>query len=431
MILIALGANLPSLEGGPAETLRRAVARLAARGLTIVARSRLYLTEPVPRSRQPWYANQAIAVDTRLSPHDLLGALQAVELEFGRERSERNAARTLDLDLIAYDDIRLDTPDLILPHPRMQERAFVLAPLADIAPAWRHPDGGATVETMLRCVDRSNVRALRPTPLLMGVVNITPDSFSDGGHFQKADAAIAHARRLIEEGADILDIGGESTRPGADPVEPEQELARILPVIQAVAAEAKARNRLVSIDTRHARTMAKVIESGATMINDITALADPQSRRVVAESGVPVILMHMLGDPRTMQANPEYGDVVSDVAAALGMARDKAIAAGVAADRIWLDPGLGFGKTLEHNLALLDATRKLKALGQPVLVGASRKSFIGRVDRDGPASDRLGGSIAAALTAAARGADAVRVHDVAQTRQALAVWSALEGEAAG
>jgi dihydropteroate synthase len=265
----------------------------------------------------------------------------------------------------------------------------------------------------------------------MGVVNITPDSFSDGGHFQSAEAAIAHARRLIEEGADILDIGGESTRPGADPVEPEQELARILPVIQAVAAEARARNRLVSVDTRHARTMAKVLEAGATMINDITALADPQSRRVVAESGVPVILMHMLGDPRTMQANPEYADVVGEVAATLAAARDKAVAAGIAAERIWLDPGLGFGKTLEHNLALLDATEKLKALGQPVLVGASRKSFIGRVDRDGPAADRLGGSVAAALAAAARGADAVRVHDVAQTRQALAVWSAIEGEAAG
>src|SRR5204863_4418074 len=145
MILIALGANLPSPEGGPAETLRRAIARLALRGLTITARSRLYLTEPVPRSRQPWYANQAIAVDTDLSPHDLLGVLLAVELEFGRERRERNAARTLDLDLIAYDDVRLDTPDLILPHPRMHERAFVLAPLADIAPAWRHPESGETV----------------------------------------------------------------------------------------------------------------------------------------------------------------------------------------------------------------------------------------------------------------------------------------------
>ena len=431
MILIALGANLPSREGGATETLRRAVARLIERGLTVTARSRLYLTEPVPRSRQPWYANQVIAVATRLAPHDLLALLLDVEHEFGRERSERNAARTLDLDLIAYDDARLDTPDLILPHPRLQERAFVLAPLAEIAADWRHPITGASAAAMLAGVDRSNVRALRTTPLLMGVVNTTPDSFSDGGLFHHADAAIAHARQLIEEGADILDIGGESTRPGAAPVEPEEELARVLPVVRAVAAEAASRGRLISVDTRHARTMARVIEAGATMINDITALADPECRRVVAQAGVPVILMHMQGEPRTMQADPRYGDVVADVAAELAQARDRAVASGIAAQRIWLDPGLGFGKTLEHNLALLDATPALRRLGQPILVGASRKSFIGSIDRPGPAADRLGGSIASALAAAARGADAVRVHDVAQTRQALAVWSAIEGVPAG
>jgi dihydropteroate synthase len=167
------------------------------------------------------------------------------------------------------------------------------------------------------------------------------------------------------------------------------------------------------------------------MINDVTALADPASRRVIAESGVPVILMHMKGDPRTMQKNPVYDDVVADVCADLACARDAAVAEGVPPDRIWLDPGLGFGKTLEHNLALLDATPRLKALGHPVLVGASRKSFIGRIDRDGPADQRIGGSVAAALSAAARGADGVRVHDLAETRQALAVWSAIEGAPAG
>jgi dihydropteroate synthase/2-amino-4-hydroxy-6-hydroxymethyldihydropteridine diphosphokinase len=431
MILIALGANLPSPEGAPRETLRRAVALLAARGLAVSARSRLFLTEPIPRSPQPWYVNQVIAVETKRPPEDILELLLAIERQFGRERGERNAARSLDLDLIAYEDVLLDTPDLVLPHPRMHERAFVLAPLADIAPEWRHPVSGKSVDELLAAADRSGVRALRQTPLLMGVVNVTPDSFSDGGRFDTTEAAISQAVSLMEAGADILDIGGESTRPGADPVTPEEEQARVLPVVSAIAAEAAKRNRLVSVDTRNPQTMILAIAAGATMINDVTALADPASRRVIAESGVPVILMHMKGDPRTMQRNPVYDDVVADVCADLARARDAAVADGVGPDRIWLDPGLGFGKTLEHNLALLDATPRLKALGHPVLVGASRKSFIGRIDRDGPADQRIGGSVAAALSAAARGADGVRVHDLAETRQALAVWSAIEGTPAG
>jgi dihydropteroate synthase len=431
MILIALGANLPSPEGAPRETLRRALGLLAARGLAVSARSRLFLTEPIPRSAQPWYVNQVIAVETERPPEEILALLLGIEHQLGRERGERNAARSLDLDLIAYEDLLLDTPELVLPHPRMHERAFVLAPLADVAPGWRHPVLGKSVEELLAAADRSGVRALRPTPLLMGVVNVTPDSFSDGGRFDTTEAAISQAVSLMQAGADILDIGGESTRPGAEPVTVAEEQARVLPVISAIAAEAAKRNRLVSVDTRNAETMILAIAAGATMINDVTALADPASRRVVAESGVPVILMHMKGDPRTMQRNPVYDDVVADVCAALARARDAAVADGVPPHNIWLDPGLGFGKTLEHNLALLEATPRLKALGHRVLVGASRKSFIGRIDRDGPADQRVGGSVAAALSAAARGADGVRVHDLAETRQALAVWSAIEGTPAG
>jgi dihydropteroate synthase/2-amino-4-hydroxy-6-hydroxymethyldihydropteridine diphosphokinase len=429
MIFIALGANLPSREGAPRETLRRAVAALAGRGLTVTARSRLYLTEPVPRSRQPWYANQVIAVETRLTPHEVLALLLDVEHLFGRERGERNASRTLDLDLIAFGQALVDTPDLVLPHPRMQERAFVLAPLADIAPEWRDPRSGQTVRTMLAQVDRANVRALKAIPLLMGVVNVTPDSFSDGGRYDAADAAIAHARKLMDEGADILDIGGESTRPGSQPVEVETEWSRIGPVISALAEEARQRYRLISVDTRHAETMARALVAGATMINDITGLEAPASRAVLANSDVPIVLMHMQGDPQSMQLNPSYQDVLREVRSELDAKCERAIKSGIAASRLWLDPGLGFGKTLEHNLALLDATPHLRSLGYPVLIGASRKSFIGGVDRQGPAGERLGGSVAAAIAAAQRGADAVRVHDVAETRQALAVWSAVEGEA--
>jgi dihydropteroate synthase/2-amino-4-hydroxy-6-hydroxymethyldihydropteridine diphosphokinase len=430
MILIALGANLPSSEGAPRETLRRALALLEERGVRVTRRSRTYLTEPVPRSRQPWYANQVVEVETDRLPEELLGLLHEIEHRFGRERSERNAARTLDLDILAYHDVRLGTADLVLPHPRLHERAFVLIPLADVAPDWRHPVSGETLQAMTARVDTANVRALRETPQIMGVVNVTPDSFSDGGRFEATETAIAHAVRLMEDGADILDIGGESTRPGAEPVPPAVEQQRVLPVIRAVADEARKRGRLVSVDTRNAETMILSIAAGATLVNDVTALADPKARRVVAESGMPVVLMHMKGEPRTMQRDPRYDDVVAEVAAALAEARDRAVADGVRPDLIWLDPGLGFGKTMEHNLALLDATPTLKALGHRVLIGASRKSFVARIDRDTPAGERLGGSLAAALAAAARGADALRVHDVAETRQALAIWSALEGEAA-
>src|SRR4051812_32032626 len=241
MILIALGANLPSSEGAPRETLRRAIAMLVARGIDVTARSRVFLTEPVPRSRQPWFANQVIAVETDLLPHELLAVLHDIEHHFGRLRGARDAARTLDLDIVAYHELRLDTSDLVIPHPRMHERAFVLVPLADIAPDWRHPQTGKPLAELLAGIDRSNVRALRPTPLLMGVVNVTPDSFSDGGRFAATESAIAHAVALMEEGADILDIGGESTRPGAEPVPPPVEQQRILPVIGAIGAEARKR----------------------------------------------------------------------------------------------------------------------------------------------------------------------------------------------
>ena len=260
-------------------------------------------------------------------------------------------------------------------------------------------------------------------PLVMGIVNVTPDSFSDGGRYAETDAAIAHGRRLREEGADILDIGGESTRPGAAPLAPEAELARVIPVIRALAAE----GALISIDTRRAVVMRAAIEAGARIVNDVTALTgDADSLAVVRESGVSVVLMHMLGDPQTMQVKPVYADVVREVSAYLAERVQACRAAGLAAERIAVDPGIGFGKTVEHNLSLLAGTARLRALGVAVLVGASRKAFIGRLSRGEPAPERVAGSVAAALAAIERGAHIVRVHDVAATRQALSVWQAVE-----
>ena len=269
---------------------------------------------------------------------------------------------------------------------------------------------------------------MTPTPThpvkVMGVLNVTPDSFSDGGRFDDLDAAIRQARRLIAEGADILDIGGESTRPGAAPVPEATEIERVVPLIRAIRAESAIP---ISADTMKPAVARAAVEAGAGMWNDVTALRHaPDSLAVAADLGCEVVLMHMQGEPQTMQAEPRYDDVAGEVAAFLAARADAAMAAGVARERIWLDPGVGFGKhMIRHNLPLLAGLSRIVDLGFPVLLGVSRKSFIGALDPGAAADQRLGGSIAAALAGAAAGVAAVRVHDVRETVQALRVWAAI------
>jgi len=259
----------------------------------------------------------------------------------------------------------------------------------------------------------------------MGVVNVTPDSFSDGGQFIDPDAALDQALKLVADGADILDIGGESTRPGATPVSEAEEMARVAPLIAALRARSAV---TISIDTMKPAVARAAVAAGAGIWNDVTALRHaPEAPDVAAELGCEVVLMHMLGDPGTMQAAPTYGDVVGEVEAFLLARVEVALAAGVSRDRLWLDPGIGFGKTLAHNLALLAALPRFVALGFPVLLGASRKRFIAALDCRGEAADaRLGGSLAAHLAGAAAGVAAVRVHDVFETAQALVVQEAIQ-----
>jgi dihydropteroate synthase len=262
-------------------------------------------------------------------------------------------------------------------------------------------------------------------PKVMGIVNVTPDSFSDGGQHASAEGGLAQAMRLIGDGADILDIGGESTRPGATPVSAEEEIARTIPVIAAVHARW---HGPISIDTMKPEVARAAMAAGASIWNDVTALTfTPDSPAVAADLGCEVVLMHMLGEPRSMQVEPRYDDVVGDVADHLGTRAEAAMAAGVARNRITLDPGIGFGKTIEHNLALIAGLGTLAALGFPVLLGASRKRMIRNIDPSAvEAGDRLGGSIALALEGARRGASIIRVHDVRETVQALATWAAVE-----
>jgi dihydropteroate synthase len=258
-------------------------------------------------------------------------------------------------------------------------------------------------------------------PQVMGIVNVTPDSFSDGGLFLDPAAAIAHGRRLAEEGADILDVGGESTRPGARPVAPEEELRRVLPVVEGLATEGPA----VSIDTTKSAVARRALEAGAAIVNDVSALRlDPALAALTAEAGATCVLMHMLGEPRTMQDDPRYDDVVSEVKAFLEERLAFAVREGIAEERVWLDPGIGFGKTLEHNLELLRRLDRIATIGLPVVIGTSRKSFLGRLTGRQDPHDRVAATVATTVLALERGASVFRVHDVAPTKDALAVATA-------
>jgi len=257
----------------------------------------------------------------------------------------------------------------------------------------------------------------------MGVVNVTPDSFSDGGRYLDPGAAVAHARALVEEGADILDVGAESSRPGARGISADEELSRLAPVLEGL----REFQVPVSVDTAKPEVMRAALAAGASMINDITALRAPGALAAVAPSGAAICLMHMQGEPRTMQREPSYRDVVAEVAAFLEERVAAAEQAGIARERIVVDPGFGFGKTVAHNFELLRSLERIAALGLPVLAGWSRKSTLGAITGR-PADDRLAASLAAALLAVERGARIVRVHDVAATRDALAVLAALDGK---
>lgn len=261
-------------------------------------------------------------------------------------------------------------------------------------------------------------------PRVMGILNVTPDSFSDGGRHADANAAIDAGLTMAAEGADIIDVGGESTRPGALPVSPEQEQARVIPVIRALARD----GICVSIDTRNATTMAVALDAGARIVNDVTALThDPAAASVVAAHGCPVVLMHMRGTPADMNGLAVYGDVLAEVTRELAGRLAAAIHAGIAPEAIALDPGIGFAKLADHSIAVLRGLPTLAALGRPLLVGVSRKSFIGRLSAEPDPARRFPGSLAAALFAISRGASIIRVHDIRETVQALRVWHTLYG----
>jgi dihydropteroate synthase len=277
-----------------------------------------------------------------------------------------------------------------------------------------------------RC--RDHTLSLGERTLVMGIVNVTPDSFSDGAMFASVDDAVAHGARLVDEGADLVDVGGESTRPGSDPIEADEELLRVVPVIEGLV---KARpGTALSVDTRKPEVASAALDAGASVVNDIAGGRNVALLETVSRTGAGVVLMHMLGEPKTMQDDPRYDDVVAEVHEFLRERIEAAVFAGIPEERVCIDPGIGFGKTVDHNLALLRAVPALRMLGAAVMVGASRKGFIGTLTGvDDPAA-RLEGSLAVAVLAAAHGADLVRVHDVAATVRALKVADAVVREPA-
>ena len=277
-----------------------------------------------------------------------------------------------------------------------------------------------------RC--RDHTLSLGERTLVMGIVNVTPDSFSDGAMFASVDDAVAHGARLVDEGADLVDVGGESTRPGSDPIEADEELLRVVPVIEGLV---KARpGTALSVDTRKPEVASAALDAGASVVNDIAGGRNGALLEIVSRTGAGVVLMHMLGEPKTMQDDPRYDDVVAEVHEFLRERIEAAVFAGIPEERVCIDPGIGFGKTVDHNLALLRAVPALRMLGAAVMVGASRKGFIGTLTGvDDPAA-RLEGSLAVAVLAAAHGADLVRVHDVAATVRALKVADAVVREPA-
>ncbi len=310
-----------------------------------------------------------------------------------------------------------------------QDSAVVSRKLISLGELWEKDlsnDGARVAEMLERISDsRSRLSGLDYSqPIVMGIVNVTPDSFSDGGQFSNAQDAIDHGKRLEDEGALILDIGGESTRPGADAVPLDEELRRVMPVIEGLSGHVEAR---ISIDTRKSDVMRRAAEAGVDIINDVSALVhDPDSLAVAADTGLPIILMHARGDPGFMQNDPVYEDVVLDVFDFLNGRIRACEEAGIGRSRLVADPGIGFGKTAEHNLALIHGLSLFHGLGVPLLIGASRKRFIGAITGEADAKKRLPGSLAAALSAVGQGVQIIRVHDVEQTVQALKLWRAIE-----
>ncbi|OQR98381.1 folic acid synthesis protein fol1 [Achlya hypogyna] len=440
-VLVAIGSNL----GNRAGHLHRAVDALNARAGTVLRTSSLYTTVAQYVTDQPQFLNAVLELETSLSPVDLLLCFKEIEVLVGRTPSGlRYGPRVLDVDILFYGDMIVDTTTAVgplhVPHLLIQERDFVLRPLLDIAADFVHPKLNRSMRDLYADLQATTLIQTPPVPVLglgpertwvldektwvMGIINATPDSFSADGLLDAA-AAVDEALAMVAAGADIVDIGGESSRPGAVPVAADEELARVLPVIRGIRAKSAVP---ISIDTTKAVVARAAIEAGATLVNDISAgQFDPQMLSTVAALQVPYVLMHMRGTPQTMTSLKEYTNVVDDVARDLQAAVAAAVAQGIPTWNIIVDPGIGFAKDKDLNLVLLRnvATLKARCAPCPVLIGASRKKFLGTICGKNEPKDRAWATAATCSAAVAGGAAIVRVHDVTEMADVVKVSDAI------
>jgi dihydropteroate synthase/2-amino-4-hydroxy-6-hydroxymethyldihydropteridine diphosphokinase len=429
-VYLALGSNLGDRYGRLIDAFDRLQPFVALDTI-----SSIYETEPWGYADQPCFLNAVCGGETDLSPEELLGGVKAIELELGREPTFRYGPRAIDIDILLYGDRVLDQAGLQIPHARLHERDFVLAPLSEIAAEVVHPQLGQTIGTLSAVIDLMQVRAFARRPLrvgsswwhwgrqtyVMGILNVTPDSFSGDGLLTTDDwlaAVVDRGKAMLAAGAHILDVGGESTRPGSEAVLVDEELDRVVPAIRALT---DAGLGPISIDTYKAVVAHAALKVGAVMVNDVWALRrDVDMADLIAERKVPVILMHNRSKPQDAAfearlggryTGSQYDDLLPDIQRELQECIEVACGAGVPDWKIILDPGIGFGKTVPQNLELLDRVGELRALGFPILIGPSRKSFIGYT-LNLPPDQRVEGTAATVAIGIARGANIVRVHDV-------------------
>jgi len=409
---LGLGSNV----GARRALLRTALTHLLRiPDLRVIACSRLYSSPALLDAGAPleWnqpFLNLVIEIDTSLTPHELLQAVKAIEEQLGRQKRGHWAPREIDIDILAYCEDRVSDADLTIPHPHMAQRDFVLMPWRELAPKWRHPHSGHTIAEL--CKEMSTNTTAKPLPKIVGILNLTPDSFSDGGAHSAPDAALAACARLIDEGADSIDMGAESTRPNAQLLSAEEEWQRLQPVLADCIAQCHAHGVEMSLDTRHAATAEKALTLGVDWINDVSGFASPDMVSVLAASPCKAVLMHSLSVP----ANPEIvmDERVDALEALVVWMRDRIETldkAGIAPQRLLLDPGIGFGKTPLQSLAILTRTNELRVLGIPLLIGHSRKSFLS-LFTDSPAAERDGVTLAFSAMLAQANVEYLRVHAV-------------------
>ncbi|CAL4950221.1 unnamed protein product [Urochloa decumbens] len=458
-IVIAMGSNV----GDRVSTFDRALQLMKSSGVSITRHANLYETAPAYVTDQPRFLNSAIRGTTRLDPHELLKKLKEIEKEIGRTSGIRYGPRPIDLDILLYGNSQINSETLIVPHERIHERPFVLAPLVDLLGVSGDDGTETSWHSLSKCsggffelwnklggesiIGTECIKRVLPIgnclldwcerTLVMGVLNLTPDSFSDGGKFQQVEAAISQAKLLISEGADIIDIGAQSTRPFAKRLSPNEELERLIPVLDVITKIPEMEGKFLSVDTFYAEVASEAVKRGVHMINDVSGgQLDPKILKVAAELRVPYVAMHMRGDPSTMQSeqNLQYDDVCKEVASELYAHVREAELSGIPLWRIILDPGIGFSKKSKHNLEVIMGLKSIRremgkmsigASHVPILLGPSRKRFLGEICNRADPVERDVATVAAVTAGILNGANIVRVHNAAYGADAAKVCDAL------